>query len=129
MRSRTALALLVFIFSGAAAAAPKPQFVVEAEQNYAEAQRALEAAQKRVTQFRNIEVRKRRAAMARYGQWIEPDNLWRAQRAAKQNAAFARLQARQAFAELSYARDAARRMRVGTVPKPEPLTTPFWELW
>ncbi|HMK89216.1 MAG TPA: hypothetical protein VK446_06240 [Methylocystis sp.] len=115
--------------SGASAAGRKPQFVIDAERNYAQARQERVVAQERVARLGREETREGRAALASAGQWIEPSGLWREQLAAEQNLAFAQSHERYAFDELNRARDAARRMRVGGAPQPEPLSSPFWWLW
>ena len=106
----------------------KPEYVLIAEQRYDQARQTLAGARHRVAQLRREEARESRAAMARVGQWVEPEELWQEQLAAKQDLAIAKAQLRQAFTDLNRARDVARRRRVGPVPQPEPLSDPFWAL-
>ncbi len=112
----------------AAATRAKPAFVLQAERKYHEARRAFQAAESDLAQVQSEEAQSSRRAMARRGQWIEPAGLWRRKRAAMRTAALARQDERRAFKNLNRARDVARRMRIGPVPQPEPLNTPFWWL-
>lgn len=126
--------LLVFLLfyvliSSPAAAAAEPDFVVRAENNYREARSAFAAAKNRLDRLEQKEAREGRSTVARNGQWIEPRRLWRKKLAAARSFAFARTEEREAFQEFNRARDAGRRMRVGTVRQPEPLTSPLWWLW
>jgi tRNA uridine 5-carbamoylmethylation protein Kti12 len=126
---RYVIAVLLFAALAPSASTAKPaqpSYVVQAEKNYRQARRAVEAAENDVERLNRKATRETRRAMAKYGQWIEPAGLWQKHRAANQNLSFLRQQERQAFKELNRARDAARRSRVGTVQQPEPLSTPFW---
>lgn len=122
--------LLFLAFIGAAAAqAAEPGFVLRAENRYREALRAFVAARANLVRVREREAQASRSAMASSGQWFEPPALWRKKLAAVSALNSARKKKREASKELDRARDAARRLRVGTPPRPEPLSSPFWWLW
>ena len=133
-RAKLILILAALLPASALAASPpspqgkKPEYVVYAEERYEKAREELAEAKNRVAQLRREEAIKSRAAMARAGQWIEPGDLWREQRAAEQSLAAAKTHVRHAFAYLNRARDAARRRRIGPGPRPTPLSDPFWAL-
>ncbi len=122
-------AVLSPAFSTAVAATPAatPGFVIQAENNYRQARRAVRALEHQLNQLNQQKTREGQRALAKHGQWIEPAGLWRKTRAAEQNLAFARMREHHAHAQLNVARNTARSMRVGGFPKGEfqPLS-PFW---
>jgi hypothetical protein len=110
--------------------AAKPGFLIQAEKKYRQARDAVKAVENYIDRLNQEEARESQRATAKYGQWIEPTELWRKTRAAEQNLAWARELERQALTELNDARDAARTMRVGGFPPQEfQSPSPLWWLW
>ncbi len=63
----------------------KPDFLVRAEKNCADAQAALRAEEDALERLRHEEAKLRRAALAKTGSWIEPVEWWREKQAIKQS--------------------------------------------
>ncbi len=88
----------------------KPDFLIEAEENYAEAEAAVRTEQRALEQLRDEEARLRRASLAKTGSWIEPAELWRKKQALLQSIASRKEVLLRAKAKLNVART---RLRAG----------------
>ncbi len=89
------------------------KFVLRAEKNYLQKQRAFRYARSALDLIRQTEAAGKRRARAEQRQWIEPAWLWRQKLAAERNLPAAQQRAREAFRKLDHARDVARRMQIG----------------
>ena len=113
-------------FAAGAKNASAPAYVVAAQLKYRKARKAFSHAERALAQVKQEEARRSRLAIAARGQWIEPRELWRKKQAAEQNLMAARKNAQFAFQNFNRGRDVARLKRVGPLPKPVPLSSPFW---
>lgn len=63
----------------------KPEFVIAAEKDLENAELALKAEQKLLTQIRQEEATLRQAAIFKTGSWIEPTEMWKRKQIVKES--------------------------------------------
>ncbi len=89
---------------------PKPDFLVHAEKNYADAQAALRAEEDVLERLRHEEANLRRAALANTGSWIEPAEWWQKKQAIKQSIMLKNDMVRRAKSKLTIAQHHAQAL-------------------
>ncbi len=89
---------------------PKPDFLLHAEKNYAEAQTALRAEEDTLERLRHEEANLRRAALAKSGSWIEPAEWWQKKQAIKQSILLKNDAVRRAKSKLTIAQSHAQAL-------------------
>jgi uncharacterized protein YraI len=107
----------------------KPTFLIRAEEQYRQAQQAVNTAERNLNRLRQEEARLSQISMAKIGSWIEPDSLWHKKLAAEQNLAFAQELERQARALRDNAEDEARSAQEAKWSKAHSPSAPSWWQW